>query len=157
MADDSSGSGEPTAATETEALNGALAAEHTAVWGYGVVDAELPAGQRGLAADAEAAHRDARDRLMALISERDAEPVDPAGGYELPFPILSETDAATLAVTLEDGVAAAYVRVLGDAAESAARQVAVDALSATEVRAVGWRTRAKQKPLTNPFPGLPEG
>jgi hypothetical protein len=144
MADDSSGSGEPTAATETEALNGALAAEHTAVWGYGVVGAE-------------AAHRDARDRLMALISERDAEPVDPAGGYELPFPILSETDAATLAVTLEDGVAAAYVRVLGDAAESAARQVAVDALSATEVRAVGWRTRAKQKPLTNPFPGLPEG
>jgi hypothetical protein len=104
-----------------------------------------------------ASHRDARDRLMALISERDAEPVDPAGGYELPFPILSETDAATLAVTLEDGVAAAYVRVLGDAAESAARQVAVDALSATEVRAVGWRTRAKQKPLTNPFPGLPEG
>ena len=157
MADDSSGSGEPTAATETEALNAALAAEHTAVWGYGVVGAALPADQHKLASAAENAHRDARDRLMTLLTERDAEPVGPEGGYELPFPVLSATDAATLAVTLEDGVAGAYVRVLGEAAESAARQLAVDALSATEVRAVGWRTRAKQKPLTNPVPGLPEG
>ena len=92
---------------------------------------------------------------MALLAERGAEPVEAEGGYELPFPVLSEVDAATLAVTLEDGVSAAYVRVLGDAAETTTRELAVDALSATEVRAVAWRTRAKKTPVTEPFPGLP--
>jgi hypothetical protein len=144
------------AAGEAEALNVALAAEHAAVWGYGVVGAALPADKRDLAAAAENAHRDARDRLVALVAERGADPVGAEGGYELPFPVLSEVDAATLAVTLEDGVAAAYVRVLGDAAEKRPRQLAVDALATTEVRAVAWRTRAKQQPVTEPFPGLPE-
>ena len=147
---------EPSAAGETEVLNAALAAEHAAVWGYGVVGTALGAERRGLAATAENAHRDARDALVALLSERGAEPVGPEGAYELPFPVLSEADAATLAVTLEDGVAAAYVRVLAGAAESATRQMAVGALGATEVRAVGWRTRAGTTPVTSPFPGLPE-
>ena len=153
MADDTT---EPSTATEAEALNAALAAEHTAVWGYGVVGAALPGDKQDLAAASENAHRDARDRLVALLAERDTEPVGEEGDYELPFPVLSEADAATLAVTLEDGVSGAYVRLLGDAAEPATRELAVGALGSTEVRAVAWRTRAKQTPVTNPFPGLPE-
>jgi hypothetical protein len=140
-----------------DALNAALAAEHAAVWGYGVVGAALPGDQRKRAAAAEDAHRDARDGLVALLSGRGTDPVGPEGAYELPFPVLSETDAAELAVTLEDGVAAAYARVLGDAAEKATRQLAVDSLGITEVRAVAWRARAGQEPVTSPFPGLPEG
>jgi hypothetical protein len=155
MADDTTG--EPTAATEAEALGAALAAEHAAVWGYGVVGAALPADRRDLAVAAETAHRDARDRLVALLVERGADPVGPEGGYELPFPVLSEADAATLAVTLEDGVAAAYVRVLGEAAEGTTRRLAVETLGTTEVRAVAWRARAGRSPVTNPFPGLPQG
>jgi hypothetical protein len=139
MADETTGSGEPSAATEAEALNAALAAEHAAVWGYGVVGAALPDDRRDRASAAEGAHRDARDGLVALLAERGADPVGPEGGYELPFPVLSEADAAALAVTLEEGVAAAYVRVLGDAAEQATRQLAVDALGVAEVRAVVWR------------------
>ena len=145
----------PSAGDEASALNAALAAEHAAIWGYGVVGPALPADRRAQASAAENAHRDARDRLVALLSERDADPVGPEGGYELPFPVLSEADAATLAVTLEDGVAAAYVRVLADAAEAATRELAVSVLGATEVRAVTWRARAGQTPVTNPFPGLP--
>ena len=147
---------QPPAGAEAEALKAALAAEHAAVWGYGVVGAALPADKRDLAAATETAHRDARDELVALLSERGADPVDPQGAYELPFPVLSEADAAALAVTLEDGVSAAYVRVLGQAAEPATRERAVDALSTTEVRAVAWRVRAKKIPVTNPFPGLPQ-
>ena len=154
MADDTN---QPSAAGETEALNAALAAEHAAVWGYGVVGAALPADKRDLAAATENAHRDARDGLVALLAERGADPVAAEGAYELPFPVLSEADAAALAVTLEDGVSAAYVQVLGEAAESATRELAVTALGTTEVRAVAWRTRAKKTPVTNPFPGLPEG
>ena len=148
------GTGEPSAAGETEALNAALAAEHAAVWGYGVVGTALPAEQRALAVAAENSHRDARDRLVALLTEQGAEPVGPEGAYELPFPVLSPTDAAKLAVRLEDGVAAAYVRVLAAAGVPATRELAVGALAATEVRAVGWRARAGSTPVTTPFPGL---
>jgi hypothetical protein len=153
MADDTN---EPSAAGEAEALNAALAAEHAAVWGYGVVGATLAPDKQKLAAEAESAHRDARDGLVAVLSEHGADPVDAEGAYELPFPVLSEADAATLAVTLEDGVSGAYTRVLAEAATSATRELAVAALGSTEVRAVSWRARAGTKPLTSPFPGLPE-
>ena len=154
MADETT---DPSAAGEAEALNAALAAEHAAIWGYGVVGAALPADKRNLAAAAENAHRDARDRLVALLAERGTDPVEARGAYELPSPVGSEADAAALAVTLEDGVSAAYVRVLGAAAEPGTRELAVGALGTTEVRAVAWRLRAEQTPVTNAFPGLPEG
>jgi hypothetical protein len=153
MADDTTA---PSAATEAEALNAALAAEHAAVWGYGVVGAALPADKQELAAASENAHRDARDRLVELLAERATEPVGEQGAYELPFPVLSEVDAAKLAVTLEDGVSGAYVRLLGNAVEQATRELAVAALGTTEVRAVPWRIRAKETPVTHAFPGLPE-
>ena len=153
MADDGDG---PTAATETASLRDALAAEHTAVWGYGVVGAALtPEGRAGAAAG-ENAHRDLRDRLTALLDERRADPVPAKAAYELPFPVLSAVDAAALAVVLEDGVSAAWVRVLDRAAERSTRQLAVEVLGAAEVRAVGWRALAGQTPVTTPFPGLPE-
>ena len=153
MADDTTA---PSAATEAEALNAALAAEHAAVWGYGVVGAALPADKQELAAASENAHRDARDRLVELLAQRDTEPVGEQGAYELPFPVLSEVDAAKLAVTLEDGVSAAYVRLLGEAAEPSTRELAVGTLGTTEVRAVAWRIRAKETPVTEAFPGLPD-
>jgi uncharacterized protein DUF4439 len=142
--------------TETTALRDALAAEHTAVWGYGVVGAALDPGVRQPAADAEATHRDVRDRLVALLDRRKADPVPAEAAYALPFPVLSDVDAAKLAVVLEDGVASAGVHVLGGAADRDIRQLAVDALSATEVRAVAWRTSAGQSTTTTAFPGLPD-
>ncbi|MGY1594844.1 ferritin-like domain-containing protein [Geodermatophilus sp. SYSU D00708] len=143
--------------TETTALREALAAEHAAVWGYGTVGAGLAPESRGQAADSENAHRDVRDRLAALLEDRGDEPVPAQGGYALPFPVLSEVDAAALAVVLEDGVARAWVRVLDQAVQSSVRRMAADELGAAEVRAVGWRGPAGRTPLTSPFPGLPEG
>lgn len=142
--------------TETAALRGALAAEHAAVWGYGTVGAALPPDARAAATAAENAHRDVRDRLAGLLEERDADPVPAEAGYALPFPVLSPVDAAVLAVTLEEGTAAAWVRVLDQAAGPAARQLAIDELGAAEIRAVGWRSAAGRTPATTPFPGLPE-
>lgn len=156
MADDTEGTGGLDAGTETAALREALVAEHAAVWGYGVVGAALDEGARGPATEAETAHRDIRDQLTALLEDRDAEPVRAEGAYALPFPVLSAVDAARLAVVLEDGVAAAWVRVLDQAAERPARELAVGQLSATERRAVAWRTTAGQTPVTSAFPGLPE-
>jgi hypothetical protein len=152
MADDGTDGGARTQETENAALQDALAAEHTAVWGYGVVGA---AGADG-AGVAEAAHRDVRDQVTALLGERGVEATGPQAAYTLPFPVLSAVDAAALAVVLEDGVATAWVRVLDQAAERSTRELAVTALVATEGRAVGWRLAAGQTPITSAFPGLPE-
>src|SRR5687768_5621107 len=154
MADDTTGTGELNTSSENAALNEALAASHAAVWGYGVVGAALDADPAP-AAVSEEAHRHLRDRVTALLVEREAEAVGAKGGYALPFPVLSEVDAAALAVVLENGVAAAWVRVLDQAAERSTRELAVAALGDAEVRAVGWRIAAGQTPVTRAFPGLP--
>jgi hypothetical protein len=143
-------------ATETAALREVLAAEHAAVWGYGVVGAALDVDSRPPATAAETAHRDVRDRVTALLDERGADPVAAEGAYSLPFPVLSGVDAAALAVVLEDGVAAAWVRVLDQAAQREVRELAVGWLTAAETRAVAWRRAAGSAPVTTPFPGLPE-
>ncbi|MGY2085645.1 ferritin-like domain-containing protein [Blastococcus sp. SYSU DS0539] len=143
-------------AAENAALDTALAAEHAAVWGYGVVGAALDPGERPAAAAAENAHRDVRDRLVALLGERGAEPAQPQAGYALPFPVLSAVDAAALAAVLEEGVSSAWVRVLDRAVERPGRALAMEVLGAAEVRAVAWRGAAGLTPVTRPFPGLPE-
>lgn len=155
MADDDAGTLDE--GTENAALGEALAAEHAAVWGYGVVGAALDEPAQPAATASETAHRDVRDQLVLLLASRDAAIVGAAGGYVLPFPVLSPVDAAALAVVLEDGCASAWVRVLDQAAERSTRELAVTTLTATEVRAVGWRATAGQTPVTTAFPGLPEG
>jgi uncharacterized protein DUF4439 len=144
-----------TASTEDTALGDALAAEHAAVWGYGVVGAALPVGGRAPAADGEQAHRDSRDRLAELLDERDTDPVPARAGYQLPFPVLSAVDAAALAVVLEEGVSVAWVALLDAAGAAPVRQLAVDSLGAAEERAVTWRAAAGRTPVTTALPGLP--
>ena len=155
MADDAE-SGALDEGTENAALREALAAEHTAVWGYGVVGEALAVEARPPATAAETAHRDVRDQVTALLEERAADPVAAEGAYSLPFPVLSGVDAAALAVVLEDGVAAAWVRVLDQAGQREVRELAVRWLTAAETRAVAWRGAAGTAPATTAFPGLPE-
>jgi uncharacterized protein DUF4439 len=142
--------------TETAALREVVAAEHAAVWGYGALGAALPTDAREPAVAGDVAHRDVRDRLVALLESRGADPVPREAGYTLPFPVLSAVDAAALAVVLEEGVSAAWVRLLDQAAEPAVRELAVAELGAAEVRAVGWRAAAGRTPATSAFPGLPQ-
>lgn len=156
MADDGADGGTPDLGAENEALGLALGAEHVAVWGYGVVGAALEPGARGAASSAETAHRDVRDDVVALLSDRSVSPTPAEGAYVLPFPVLSPVDAATLAVVLEDGVAAAWVRVLDQAAGRGTRELALGALTGAEVRAVGWRAAAGEVQVTRALPGLPE-
>ena len=69
--------------------------------------------------------------------------------------MLSEVDAAALAVVLEEGVSAAWVALLDAAAGAEVRRLAVDSLGAAEERAVAWRTAAGRTPVTTALPGLP--
>ena len=143
-------------ATENAALQEVLAALHAAVWGYGVVGDALPESGRDPARAGEAVQRDLRDRVAELLDSRKVDPVGARAGYALPFPVLSAHDAASLAVTLEDGVARAWVRLLDRATRRSTRQLAVDSLAAAELRAVEWRATAGTTPVTSPFPGLPK-
>jgi hypothetical protein len=159
MADDGSGgaSGTPApTAAEDVALQDALGAAHTAIWGYGVVGAALPVAARGPVVAAERAHRDLRDRLVALLTARTVDPVAAEAAYALPFPVLSPVDAAALAVTLEDGSSRSWTWVLDQATERSTRELGLAALTAAEVRAVGWRAAAGRTPVTSAFPGLPD-
>jgi hypothetical protein len=142
-------------ASEDAALQEALAAAHTAVWGYGVVGAATPADARAPVAAAEEAQRDLRDQVAALLTSRRVDPVPAEAAYALPFPVLSPVDAAALAVTLEDGTSKAWTWVLDQATERSTRELGVTALSAAELRAVTWRVAAG-RPATTAFPGLPD-
>ncbi|SDY64637.1 protein of unknown function [Modestobacter sp. DSM 44400] len=158
MADDEStptGSRAPTA-PEDAALQDALAAAHAAGWGYGVVGAALPVGERGPVDDARQAHRIVRDQVTELLDSRGVDPVGTQAAYTLPFPVLSAVDAAVLALTLEDGVARAWTWVLDQAGERSTRELGVAVLTATELRAVAWRAAAGRTPVTSAFPGLPD-
>ncbi len=157
MADDgATPSGGSATAAEDAALQEALAAAHTTVWGYGVVGAALPADARSLVVAGEQANRDLRDQVAALLTSRRVAPVPAEAAYALPFPVLSPVDAAALAVTLEEGVTAAWTWVLDQAGERTTRESAVTVLVDAEVRAVAWRAAAGRTPVTTPFPGLPD-
>ena len=155
MADPETPVGGPATGAEDAALQDALAALHVAVWGYGVVGAALPVTGRDPADLGLLAHRDVRDRVAALLDSRSADQVAADAAYALPFLVTSPVDAAALAVTLEEGAAAAWVWVLDQAVERSTREWVVTVLADAEVRAVAWRAAAGQTPLTTPFPGLP--
>lgn len=132
------------------ALQSALAAEHSACYGYGVVGAHLAVGSPALAAATAdwLAHQQARDELTGMISNRRAQPAVAAVAYELPFSVTSAASAAQLAATMEDRVLQAYLSLValreGDLRMFGAEQVRVSAL-----RAQSWRGS------TQAFPGLP--
>src|SRR4051812_11081113 len=129
MADDgtsgtTAATGPDAVAPEDAALQEALAAAHTAIWGYGVVGAALPAESRPAVVAAEQAHRDVRDQLLELLSGRGVRPVAAAGAYALPFPVLSATDAAALAGTPQDGAPPAWAGGVGPAPQRTTPQPA---------------------------------
>jgi len=144
----------PDLGEEDAALQDALAAEHVAIWGHGVMGAALPPGSRAEVSAGDQAHRDVRDRLSALLEGRDLDPVPTAAAYSLPFPVSTAVDVARLGALLEDGVTAAWVAVLGRAATRTTRELALPVLVAAELRAVSWRGQAGLTPVTTAFPGL---
>ena len=130
------------------ALQGALAAEHVAVFGYGVLGAHLFGAQRQSADQMWNSHRARRDRLRSYLEAGGATPVAAASAYRLPAPVSSSRTAAQLAARLEDGVTAGYAGLAG-VADPALRRYAAQAMQEATVRAVRWRG----SPPTA-FPGL---
>jgi Domain of unknown function (DUF4439) len=115
------------------ALQSALAAEHAAVYAYGVIGGVLGATSAE-ANSAYAAHRGRRDQLMARIGS-DAVAAQPA--YELPFPVRNAAQAQRLAVHVEQRCAEVYADVVSRTA-GAARMYAARGLTECTVRGMTW-------------------
>ncbi|MGH8867880.1 MAG: ferritin-like domain-containing protein [Actinomycetes bacterium] len=126
-----------------------LAAEHTAVYGYGVAGAHLRGRRRREAAADLDAHRERRDHLRALIAELGSTPTPAAPAYALPARVDDAGSAARLLVRLEESVAAYYADLVA-MSHGDTRTFAALSLSDAAVRAARWRGRAVH------FPGLPE-
>ncbi|MFJ8054521.1 ferritin-like domain-containing protein [Streptomyces luteogriseus] len=134
---------------ELRALQAALAAEHAAVYGYGIVGGRIGAGQRTEALTAYDAHRARRDALVREVKDLGGRPVAASAGYALPFQVPDSAAAVRLAVELEDGVAGVYADLVR-AAGGGRRALAAEALREAAVRAVRWRGESVA------FPGLAE-
>jgi hypothetical protein len=129
------------------ALQAALAAEHAAVYGYGVVGALLPANEQGTAMSDWTLHQHARDTLTEMITRLGATPVAASAAYGTPFPVTDAASARKLAVTIEDGVTRAYLGIVA-VTDAKLRAFGALAMQQPATRAAGWRG------TTIPFPGM---
>ncbi|MFD7700997.1 ferritin-like domain-containing protein [Streptomyces caelestis] len=134
---------------ELRALQAALAAEHAAVYGYGVVGGRIGEGRRTEARTAYDAHRARRDALVRAVEDAGGAPVAAAAGYALPFPVPDAAAAVRLAAELEDRVAGVYADLVR-ASGGEQRRGAAEAMREAAVRSVRWSGESVA------FPGLAE-
>lgn len=132
-----------------EAAQAALAAEHAAAYGYGVIGARTSAARAAEAREAYGGHLARRDALARTVRELGGKPRPAQAAYGLPFTVRTPADAERLAAVIEDRVAGAYSDLVR-AADGPLRREAADALSAAAVRAARWRG------VGVAFPGLTE-
>ncbi|WP_019969716.1 ferritin-like domain-containing protein [Mycobacterium sp. 141] len=135
------------------ALFDAIATEHSIIYGYGIVSAHSTPDDNALVAAAMAEHRNRREAAIAMLTARSVSPPLPAAGYQLPIPVANPTDAANLAVRMEQDAAVAWRAVLEQATRSEDRAFAVTALTQAAVTAAKWRARLGTWPVTVAFPG----
>lgn len=134
-------------AAEVSAMQAALAAEHAAIYGYGVAGAHLTGTDLTAATSDWVAHQVARDSLQAMLRAAGATPVAAAVAYRLPRPVRGAVSAISLAVTLEDRVASAYLGLVAGSSPGI-RKFGARQVIAAAIRAAAWRGR------TVAFPGF---
>lgn len=139
-----------------EALQAALAAEHAAVWVYGVAGAFVSSALTRRLDEATTAHQARRDATQRMLIDAGVSPVPSEPGYLSPEPVTDTASALRLIITAEIDAAAAWRSVVErSSADPDLRGAALEALTAAAVRATRWRVTAGTAPLTVPFPGAP--
>lgn len=143
----------PSAATQQaraatiRALQTALAAEHTAVYGYAVAGSHLTGSRRQAATRDWIAHQAARDTLTAMVAALGAQPVPASATYRLPFAVRGTQTAVALLALLEDGLATAYLGMVVLTSDRL-RLFGARGVQTAALRATGWRGSSLA------FPGL---
>lgn len=146
--------------TLTGAWQAALAAEHQAVFAYGLLGPRLSGAASDLARTCAEAHATLRDTTEQSLAAAGATPVGARADYPALYPVDGPAAALRVAVRVEDDCAAAWrylyaVAAAGSgSASSATRRAAQDALTASAVRGVQWRSRIDPARASTPFPGI---
>ncbi|HEY3737171.1 MAG TPA: DUF4439 domain-containing protein [Jatrophihabitans sp.] len=166
----------------TTAWQAALAAEHQAVFGYGLVQAhlvteddvisnEVPDDFSGnphaaLARACDTAHAALVESVSEAMLAVGLTPRGALADYPALYPVTSAKDALALAARMEDDCCSAwrglYAACTPEAAPNAdlaapptgLRDATQQALTASAVRALRWRKAMKAPQLTDAFPGL---
>ncbi|GGT31224.1 hypothetical protein GCM10010176_089800 [Nonomuraea spiralis] len=134
---------------DIDRLRKALAAEHAAVFAYGLLGARTTGALRDRATAAYDAHRARRDQLRGLITSRGAKPSESEASYALPYVPSGSAQAAKLAARVENGITAAYLE-LAAARDATLRRYAAQAMQESATRAYAFQ------PSPPPaFPGMP--
>ena len=137
--------------TTTDALQDALAAEHAAVYVFGVLGAQTSEVEQSTLFDnlltAYEQHRSARDALVARIRKLGVQPVAAAPAYELPNGVSTPAQVVRAALVTERRTTQTYgtlvAQTVGDD-----RSLAVDALDESAVRQLRFRGRPENFPGT---------
>lgn len=137
--------------TEIGLLQTLLAAEHAAVYGYGVLGARLDDALRARAQDAVDAHRARRDELSRVLRSRGAAVPATRAAYDVS--VSGPLDALALAVRLEEGLGVRWRDLVGGTDDPNLRRLGVAALTGTAVRAAQWRSALSVRPPTVALPG----
>lgn len=137
--------------TPVESLQDCLAAEHAALFGYGVIGGVLDDINRlqERAWTSYVVHRDRRDALVDLIGSLGQTPVAAEAAYTLPSPATTASQCATVAVTIEERCAEVYAATVATTV-GANRELAAGALTDYAIQAVLWGSQPE------PFPGVAE-
>jgi hypothetical protein len=135
------------------ALYDAIATEHASIYGYGLVSAHSTPEVNDLVSTSMAEHRERREAAIEMLDSRSVEAPLPAAGYQLPMEVDNPTDAAKLAVRMEEDAAVAWRAVLEQATDEQDRAFAVTALTQCAVRAARWGRVLGVTPITVAFPG----
>ena len=130
------------------ALQGVLAAENAAVYGYGLAGAQLSGSLYTTAQQDWTLHRTSRTTVSSMITQRGGTPAPAAAAYRPPFPVTSAASARALAALLEDGLVQAYLGLVA-VDDSALRAYGAGQMQAAAIRSAFWRGS------TIAFPGLP--
>ena len=136
-----------------DALQRALAAEHAAIWAYGLAGAFLPAGSRPALAKGSEAHTVRRDATITTLKNAGATPKAAEPGYSVPHPLTNQSSAFTLLVAAETDTVSSWRSVLEHTSDSDLRKTTLDAMTDAAVRAMTWRQSGGQTPSTPPLPG----
>lgn len=150
-------SAEPTPTRPSNPADGALydavATEHAIIYGYGIVSAHSAAEDNELVSKSMAEHRERREAGLKMLADRSIAGPLPAAGYQLPMEVKTTTDAAKLAVRMEEDAAVAWRAVVEQAASEQERAFGVGALTQCAVTAARWSQVLGTTPVTVPFPG----
>ena len=138
----------------TSALQRALAVEHAAVYGYGLLGARLSDTELGAAQAAYAAHQTRRDVIARMVRDLKAQPLVAPPAYRPRQPLTSRQRALELAVLLEDECVAAFIAIIGQTDVPSMRRSAVSWLVDATVRGQSWRSAIGPNALAR-MPALP--